>query len=71
MRPLQIGQTRSPSISGIFRNGLMLVSSDTSGLLVGKKQQNLGQNLPAQSSYDSAPIYKRAHLRVPSQWRFR
>jgi hypothetical protein len=58
MRPLQIGQTRSPTISGIFRNGLMLVSSDTSGLLVGKKQQNLGQNLPPQSSYDSAPVYR-------------
>lgn len=58
MRPVVIGQLRSVKLSSIFRDGLMLIASDQSGLLVGKKQQNLGDNLPPQASYDSAPIYR-------------
>jgi hypothetical protein len=58
LRPITIGQLRSATISGIFRNGLMLVSNDQTGLLVGKKQKNLGDNLPPQAAYDSAPIYR-------------
>jgi hypothetical protein len=58
LRPLQIGQLRSVSISSLFRNGLMLVPNDTTGLLLGKKQKNLGDNLPPQAAYDSAPIYR-------------
>jgi hypothetical protein len=58
LRPKVIGQLRSATVSGIFQNGLMLVPNETSGLLIGKKQQNLGVNIPPQASYDAAPIYK-------------
>jgi len=58
LRPTNIGNLRSVKIANIFRNGLMLVASDTTGLLVGKKQHNLGENLPPQAAYDSAPIYR-------------
>jgi len=58
MRPLLIGQLRSAKLSSIFRDGLMLVPNDQSGLLLGRKQQNLGDNLPPTATYDSAPIYR-------------
>src|SRR5215471_16856082 len=58
LRPTSIGLLRSVKIASIFRNGLMLVPNDTTGLLVGKKQHNLGENLPPQAAYDSAPIYR-------------
>jgi len=58
MRPITIAQLHSATLSNIFKNGLMLVPSDTTGLLVGKKQKNLGDNLPPQAAYDSAPIYR-------------
>ena len=46
------------SLGTDLKDGLMLVASDTTGLLVGKKQKNLGDNLPPQAAYDSAPIYR-------------
>jgi len=58
LRPKIIGQLRMPTASSIFQDGLMLIPNDTTGLLVGRKQQNLGQNLPPQSAYDSAPVYR-------------
>jgi len=58
MRPIAIGALRSVKIASIFRNGLMLVPVDQGTLLVGKKQQNLGMNLPPQATYDSAPVYR-------------
>jgi len=58
MRPIVIGQLRSAKLSNIFRDGLMLIPSTQNGLLLGRKQQNLGDNLPPQASYDSAPIYR-------------
>ena len=46
------------SLGEDLKDGLMLVPSDTTGLLVGRKQKNLGDNLPPQAAYDSAPIYR-------------
>src|SRR5215471_5305322 len=37
--------------------GLMLVAQQ-SGLLIGKKQQNLASSFPPTTDYDSAPVYK-------------
>jgi len=58
MRPILISQLRSEKLANLFRNGLMLIPSDQTGLLVGKKQQNLGTSLPPQAAYDSAPVYR-------------
>lgn len=59
LRPKTIGQLRGASnTSATPTHGLVLIPNQTTGLLVGRKQHNLGENLPPQAAYDSAPIYR-------------
>lgn len=57
LRPKTIGQLRTQIVPDVITQGLMLVPSD-SGLLVGKKQQNLANAVPQVTDYGSAPVYK-------------
>jgi hypothetical protein len=57
LRPRLIGQTRQVSANKTFRWGLMLVPSQQTGLLVGKKQTPLSPYFPPAQDYDSAPLY--------------
>lgn len=58
LRPKLIGQLRSQTLADIETNGLMLVPNPNTGLLVGKKQQDLANAVPQVTDYGSAPVYK-------------
>lgn len=58
LRPRLIGQLRSQIVADTTTNGLMLVANQNTGLLVGKKQQDLANAVPQVTDYGSAPVYK-------------
>ena len=58
LRPKTIAQLRTQTVADVTQNGLMLVPNQTSGLLVGKKQQNLPGAVPQVTDYSSSPVYK-------------
>jgi len=57
LRPKRIMDLRSQTIADVTQHGLMLVANQT-GMLVGKKQQNLATAVPQITDYGSAPVYK-------------
>ena len=58
LRPKLISQLRTQTIADVTQNGMMLVPSQTTGLLVGKKQQHLPGAVPQVTDYGSSPVYK-------------
>jgi hypothetical protein len=58
LRPKTIAQLRTQTVADVTQHGLMLVPSETTGLLVGKKQRDLADAVPQVTDYGSAPVYK-------------
>jgi len=57
-RPWPWDARLSISPIGIPDNGLMLVPNPQTGLMIGKKQQNLSQSYPPVADYGSSPTYR-------------
>ena len=57
LRPKRIMDLRTQTIADVTQHGFMLVGNQT-GLLIGKKQQNLTTAVPQVTDYSSRPVYK-------------